>query len=83
MATRMTQRHFGTTAQGAAVDAFTLVGADGTTVEFIELGASLTSLKVALEGASREVALGCDDLAGYEGQEAYLGAVVGRCAAPH
>ena len=80
MVTPMTQRRFGVTAHGEEVNAFILTQRDGVSAEFIEFGASLSSLKVNVADGLREVTLGCDTMADYEAQAAYLGAVVGRCA---
>jgi len=48
--------------------------------ECIEYGASITSLNIPMREGARELVLGCESVADYEAQEAYLGAVVGRCA---
>lgn len=76
----MTQRRFGATSDGREVRAFRLAQPGGLTVELLELGATLMSLKVPIDEGLREVALGCDTVADYETQSAALGAVVGRCA---
>ncbi len=80
MKTNATERPFGRTSDGREVRAFVLTQRDGMQAEFIEFGASLTSLKVLVGDRLRELCLGCDSLADYEAQAASLGAVVGRCA---
>ena len=62
------------------VKGFLLQTRSGFCAQFIEFGASLTSLRVPVDGELREVVLGCDTLAGYEAQSASLGAIVGRIA---
>jgi len=71
---------FGTTADGRAVDQYTLRQGN-LSAEIITYGAALRALRVpGPDGAPIDVALGYDDLAGYENNGCYLGAVVGRYA---
>ena len=72
---------FGTTAGGAAVDAYTLTNAHGMSVRVLTYGAVIQSLVVPdAQGRPADVVLGFDDLKGYETQSPYFGAVVGRYA---
>ena len=74
-------RHFGYTAQGQAVTAYTLENSSGMRAVIIDYGATLQSLQVRnRQGGLTDVVLGFDDMAGYEGQDAYLGATIGRMA---
>lgn len=71
---------FGSTRDGRPVDKYTL-RCGLLTAEVITYGAALRSLRVpAKNGGSVDVVLGYDDVAGYEGNGGYLGAVVGRYA---
>ena len=72
---------FGTTSDGATVDAHTLVNARGMSARVLTYGAVIQSLVVLdTQGRPADVVLGCDDLQGYELQSPYFGAVVGRYA---
>lgn len=67
---------FGTTQKGEAVERWWLENTNGTRAAVLTYGATLQSLIFA----GTDVALGFDDMAGYEAQDAYVGAVIGRCA---
>ncbi len=72
---------FGTTSDGAAVDAYTLANARGMSARVLSYGAVIQSLVVPdAQGRPADVVLGFDDLKGYESQSPYFGAVVGRYA---
>ncbi len=73
---------FGVTADGKAVDRYTLRNGRGMMVRLIEYGAAVTELWAPdRSGRAEDVVLGFDDLAGYEGpQNPYFGATVGRVA---
>ncbi|MGN0983146.1 MAG: aldose epimerase family protein [Candidatus Limivicinus sp.] len=74
-------RFFGTTARGEAVQAYTLENSSGMRATVIDYGAALQSLLVPnRQGGLTDVVLGFDDVAGYEGQDAYIGATIGRMA---
>jgi aldose 1-epimerase len=67
--------------QGTPVERFTLTNARGTELTTITLGGIIVSLRVRdRAGTLADVVLGCDSLAGYGNNPAYLGAIVGRCA---
>lgn len=73
-----TKRPWGTTANGEAVDCYTLD--NGTiTVEILTYGGVIHSLCVPdKNGDKTDVVLGFDDLATYEAQDKYIGALIGR-----
>jgi len=68
---------FGLLKDGTAVDLYTLQD-NGLKVDIITYGAAIRSINVPVAGAMRDVALGFDDLAGYEAHKSYQGAVIGR-----
>jgi len=67
---------FGMTRKGEAVERWWLENSNGTKAAVLTYGATLQSLIFA----DTDVALGFDDMAGYEAQDAYVGAVIGRFA---
>ena len=67
---------FGKTSDGRAVKGFELKNSRGTTAKIITYGARLTSW--IFSGV--EVVLGYDNIADYEADTSYKGAIVGRCA---
>ena len=67
---------FGMTGKGEAVERWWLENKNGTKAAVLTYGATLQSLIFA----DTDVALGFDDMAGYEAQDAYVGAVIGRFA---
>lgn len=76
--TKITKKTFGKTADGRGVSAFTLTDGDYTAV-ILDRGGILQSLIVPdKNGEKRDVVLGYDDVAGYENNDGYLGALIGR-----
>ena len=72
---------YGTTADGQAVEVFTLTGATGVRARVINFGAILAGLDAPdRDGRAVDVTLGYDTLAGWEADASYLGATVGRYA---
>ncbi len=72
---------FGQTAEGVAVDRYTLRNSHGAMVRIITFGATVTELWMPdRQGALADVVLGFDDLGQYEQRGPYFGAVVGRVA---
>jgi aldose 1-epimerase len=70
---------FGTTKDGQAVDLYTLTNANGVVAKVITYGATLTELLVPdRAGALGDVVLGFKTLAGYEQDEPFFGATIGR-----
>ena len=60
---------------------FTLENSAGLRIQVMDHGATWVSCSVPLpDGSRREVLLGCDSLADYQRQTAYLGATIGRYA---
>lgn len=78
----MTSPHaFSRTAYGQAVTRFTLQGAGGMRLEVLDYRAIVHALHVPdRRGQMSDVVLGYDDLAGYEQDRFYLGALIGRYA---
>lgn len=72
---------FGYTSRGEAVSAYTLENSGGMKAVLIDYGAALQALLVKnRQGGFTDVVLGFDDVPGYEGQDAYIGATIGRMA---
>ena len=70
---------FGATADGAAVDLYTLTNASGAEVRAITYGGIIVSLRVPdRDGKLGDVVLGHDTLAGYQKASPYFGAIIGR-----
>jgi len=75
------KEYFGTTADGLAVDRFTLRNQLGMVLRLINFGAIVTELHVPdRHGQAADVVLGFDYLNGYEAPGPYFGCVVGRVA---
>jgi aldose 1-epimerase len=73
--------HFGTTADGLAVERYTLKNARGAMVRVMTYGATVTELHMPdRHGTIDDVVLGFDTLAQYEQRGPYFGATVGRVA---
>ncbi len=72
---------FGTTADGHAVERFTLTSASGVTIAVLSYGGVIQSILAPdRAGALADVTLGYDTLPEYEKDKSYLGALVGRYA---
>jgi aldose 1-epimerase len=70
---------FGATADGVAVDIYTLTNTSGAKVKITTYGARVVAIEVPdRAGKLGDVALGYDDLQGYEKDASFLGAIVGR-----
>jgi len=79
MAKPMEKKVFGTTADGKTADLYTLKNKNGMQVSITNFGATVVSIMVTDKaGKAADVALGYDDLAGYELNKNYLGVLVGR-----
>ncbi len=72
--------HFGKTADGKEVQAFTITGKDGVQVKLLSRGATLAEWLVPdKNGKLADYVFGFDDVAGYESKgNGYFGATVGR-----
>jgi aldose 1-epimerase len=72
---------FGKTAEGAPVELYTLTNDKGMRASIMTYGGTLVSLTAPdRHGKFADVVLGCDDVAGYQKQTAFFGALVGRYA---
>jgi aldose 1-epimerase len=72
---------YGKTADGEAVDAYTLTNSHGLKARLITYGATLIELHVPdRDGKLADVVLGCDNIEGYQKQTYYFGCIVGRVA---
>lgn len=72
---------FGTTADGRAVERFTLTSTSGIVVGVLSFGGAIQSILAPdRNGVLADVTLGYDTLAEYERDKSYLGALVGRYA---
>src|SRR5215472_11322700 len=75
----MTHKSFGKTPDGAEITLYTLTNASGMEVGIINYGAIVASIKVPdRAGKIGDVVLGFDTLEGYESDNPYFGAIVGR-----
>ena len=75
----MTRAPFGKTADGEAVEAFTLKNTNGIEVTAITYGGIITSLKVPdRNGAIGDIVLGFDAIDGYLKGHPFFGAIIGR-----
>ena len=78
-AERMENTSFGRTADGEAVELFTLRNAQGMVVRIATYGGTVVSLEVPdREGRSADVVLGFDTLEGYLGAHPHFGGIIGR-----
>ena len=79
--TKVTKAPFGKTADGEAVDVYTLVNKNGVKAKIMTYGALLTELHVPdRDGKLADVVLGFDSLEGYLAGHPYFGATTGRVA---
>lgn len=70
---------FGKTADGEAIDLYTLTNASGVEVTIMTYGGTVVSLKVPdRAGKMMDVVLGYDNLEGYLKSSPYFGCIVGR-----
>lgn len=75
------QSTFGKMPDGTVVTGYTLVNRNNVTIQAIEYGAIVTSIRVPdKDGKVADVALGFDTLDGYLKGHPYFGANAGRCA---
>lgn len=78
---QITQSVFGLTRTGEVVDKFTLSNAAGVAVELITYGGRVSAIWMPdAQGRVDNIVLGFDELASYEQDSAYIGALVGRYA---
>ncbi len=75
------KRFYGTTAQGQAVEEYTLTNTQGTEIKIITYGGIITSIRIPdRDGNRTNIVLGFDRLADYETQSPYFGCITGRFA---
>lgn len=73
------RRLFGTHQDGTPVYAYKMENANGVQAELISYGAAVRTLIVPNKhGSKADVVLGYDDLAGYQADNCYFGATIGR-----
>lgn len=78
---KIEKKPYGTTADGLAVEEYTLTNANGMEVKVITYGGIITSIKVPDRyGNMANVALGFDNLKDYETKNPYFGCITGRYA---
>ena len=78
---KITKEAFGELRNGRLITLYTLENGSGMRVRVMDYGARVQSLVVPdREGKGIDVALGYDDLKGYEADDKYFGAIVGRSA---
>lgn len=81
MGTTITAKPFGSTRDGRAVRRFTLENGNGLRAQILDYGCTVQSLFVPdRRGVLRDIALGYEDLSGYEAGSCYFGSLVGRYA---
>ena len=72
---------FGALRDGTPIEAVTLRGASGVSARIMTFGATLQSLVAPdAKGRAADVVLGFDTVAGYEANQTFLGATIGRFA---
>ena len=77
----MKKSAFGVTKRGEPVTLYRLENRAGASVELLDYGATVRTLQVPdKHGRMTDVVLGFDSIDGYEKNEAYLGAFIGRYA---
>jgi aldose 1-epimerase len=70
---------YGKLPNGTAVEQFTMTNANGMSVKFITLGGCITEIDAPdRTGHMANVVLGYNDLAGYNTNSTYFGAIIGR-----
>ena len=75
----ITQAPYGRLANGQAITQFTLTNANGLVAKIIDFGGIITELHAPdRDGRFADVVLGFDSLDGYEGENPYFGALIGR-----
>ncbi len=75
------KQDFGTTADGEAVELYTLTNSNGLKAKIMTYGGIVVSLEVPdMNGKIADVVLGYETLSGYVSNNPYFGAIVGRYA---
>ncbi|MGJ8681117.1 aldose epimerase family protein [Paraglaciecola sp.] len=76
----ITNKHFGTLANGQTVEEHTLTNQHGVSVDILTLGGILRRFLVPTKPKATDIVLGFDTLEEYLADQSYLGALVGRYA---
>ena len=77
--TKITKKPFGKLSDGTNVSLFELKNSSGAFVEITDFGGAIRSINVPdKNGVLGDVALGYDGAEGYEKQDKYIGALIGR-----
>ena len=77
---QVSKQTFGITSEGNTVSLYTLTNKNNMSITISTFGGTLVSVEVPdKKGALTDVVLGYDDLASYEKQDKYIGALIGRC----
>lgn len=72
-------KQFGVTKEGEAVTLYTITNKNGMSISAIDYGANVVSLFVPdKNGKLDDIVLGYDDVAGYEANGCFFGAMIGR-----
>jgi aldose 1-epimerase len=75
------KQFYGTTAEGKAIEVYTLTNAQRTEIKIITYGGIITSIRVPdRDGNWTNVVLGFDNLADYETRSPFFGCITGRFA---
>ncbi|ELU17073.1 hypothetical protein CAPTEDRAFT_221220 [Capitella teleta] len=78
---KITKEAFGSTSAGDEVDKYTLTNNAGVSVEIINFGGTIVSIHAPdKNGVTDDVISGYDNVAGYENNPPYFGALIGRVA---
>lgn len=76
----ITKREFGRNQAGQTVNVYRILNRQGAYVDILDHGCIVQKIVVPdQEGKMTDVVLGYDDIAGYEENDCYLGAAIGRC----
>src|SRR5882762_1202306 len=76
---KVSKKPFGKTADGKAVEIYTLTNSRGSEARIMTYGGAVVSLKVSdKKGKLGDVVLGYDSVADYEKHTSYFGALIGR-----
>ena len=77
----ITQQPFGQLPSGEAVDLFTLTNGKGASVQVMNYGATIVSIKVPDRNNQLvDISLGYSDIEGFLSDTAYMGRTIGRCS---
>ncbi|URZ08055.1 aldose epimerase family protein [Clostridium felsineum] len=77
----ITKALFGKTKNNETIDIFTLSNSNGVSVQVINYGATIVSIKTPdKDGNLGDIVFGYDNVSSYEDCDKYIGATLGRCA---